>query len=572
MAMSADSPLPIDLEALPPAARQVIADLQTQAAVLEQTLHAQFAKAVQAQEARIAQLTEIAAAQEAQVAQLTKLAAAQEAMIAELKHLTDRQEYLIAELRHARFGKKSEKLSEDERQLAFEDLEVAVSETQEAIDQQPTPEGKPRRKAARRNRGNLPAHLPRIEQVIEPENKVCTCGCTKLVAIGEDRSERLDVIPAQFRVLVTVRPRYACTRCDAGILQAPAPAHLIAGGLPTEALMAHVAVAKYADHLPLYRQCQIYARAGIDLDRSALASWCGVTAFHIKPVVDHMLVYVKTARHLFMDETRAPVLDPGAGKTKTGYLWALARDGRGWGEAGPLVVVFTYGDGRAGAHAMAILHGFDGILQVDGYTGYDALTRQGRTGGKPLQLAYCWAHSRRKLHEIYQRDSSPIAAEGLRRIAELYKIEADIRGKAPDERLAVRQTQTAPLVAEFRQWLTQQRERVSPKSRLGEKLGYIHRHWDGLVLFLTDGRIEMDTNPVENRIRPLVLTRKNALFAGHDEGGRTWARIASVIETCKLNGVDPYAYLRDTLTAIANGHPMSRIDELMPWAYAPKSS
>ena len=550
MAMSADSALPVDLDALPPAAREVLLGLQAQ----------------------ITQLTELAAASEARVAQLTELTAEQEVLIAELKHLTARQEHLIAELRHARFGKKSEKLSEDERQLAFEDLEIAAAETQEAIDQLPAPDGKPRRKPAKRNRGNLPAHLPRVEQVVEPDNKVCTCGCTKLVTIGEDRSERLDVIPAQFRVLVTVRPRYACTRCDAGILQAPAPPHLIEGGLPTEALMAHVAVAKYADHLPLYRQSQIYARTGIDLDRSTMASWCGVTAFNIKPVVDHMLVHIKTARHLFMDETRAPVLDPGAGKTRTGYLWALARDGRGWGEAGPLMVVFTYGDGRAGAHAMAILHGFDGILQVDGYTGYDVLTRRGRTGGKPLQLAYCWAHSRRKLHEIYQRDSSPIAAEGMRRIAELYRIEADIRGKAPDERLAVRQTQTAPLVAEFRQWLTQQRDRVSPKSRLGEKLTYIHRHWDGLVLFLTDGRIEMDTNPVENRIRPLVLTRKNALFAGHDEGGQTWARIASVIETCKLNGVDPYAYLRDTLTAIANGHPMSRIDELMPWAYPKKSS
>jgi transposase len=557
------SPLQLDLKALPPRARQAFLYLQAQLA------HAQAA--VRTKEVEVSHVTDLAAAQEAQVAQLAKFAAAQEVVIAELKHLTDRQEHLIAELRHARFGKKSEKLCEDERQLAFEDLEVAVAETQEAIDQQPTPEGKPRRKAARRNRGNLPTSLPRIEQVIEPENKVCICGCTTLVAIGEDRSERLDVIPAQFRVLVTVRPRYACTRCDAGILQAPAPPHLIEGGLPTEALMAHVAVAKYADHLPLYRQSQIYARAGIDLDRSTLASWCGVTAFNIKPVVDHMLVHIKTARHLFMDETRAPVLDPGAGKTKTGYLWALARDGRGWGETGPLVV-FTYGDSRAGAHAMAILHGFDGILQVDGYTGYDALTRQGRTGGKPVQLAYCWAHARRKLHEVYQRDASPIAAEGIRRIAQLYKIEADIRGKAPDERLAVRQTQTAPLVAEFRQWLTQHRERVSPKSRLGEKLGYIHRHWDGLVLFLTDGRIEMDTNPVENRIRPLVLTRKNALFAGHDEGGRTWARIASVIETCKLNSVDPYAYLRDTLTAIANGHPMSRIDELMPWAYPKKSS
>lgn len=547
--MFPDSALPVDLDALPPATRQAIADLQAQ----------------------ITQLAELAAAREAQVAQLTERTAAQEVLIKELEHLTKRQEHLIAELRHARFGKKSEKLSEDERQLAFEDLEIAAAETQEAIDQLPAPEGKPRRKAAKRNRGNLPANLPRIEQVVEPENKLCACGCTKLVPIGEDRSERLDVIPAQFRVIVTVRPRYACSRCDAGILQAPAPPHLIEGGLPTEALMAHVAVAKFCDHLPLYRQSQIFARAGLALDRSTLASWCGVTSYHLTLIVDRMLAHTKTAPRLFMDETRAPVLAPGTGKTKTGYLWALTRDDRGWGGNDPPIVVFTYGDSREGRHAMAILHGFDGTLQVDGYAGYEALTRARRTGGKPLLLAYCWAHARRKLREIYDRDASPVAGEGLRRIAELYAIEAKIRGTSPEERLAVRQQRSAPLVAAFRDWLTQKRTQISPKSRLGEKLGYIHRHWDGLLCYLDDGRLEMDTNPVENRIRPLVLTRKNALFAGHDEGGRTWARIASVIETCKLNGVEPYAYLRDTLTAIANGHPAARIDELMPWAY-PKTS
>lgn len=537
--MSSDSAFPAlekaDLDILPPIMRQVVLDLQ------------------------------------AQVVQLSERNAAQDVVIAELKHLTARQEHLIAELRHARFGKKSEKLSEDERQLAFEDLEIAAAEIQEAINQQPTPDGKPRRKAAKRNRGHLPAHLPRIEQVVEPQNKVCSCGCTQLVAIGEDRSERLDVIPAQFRVIVTVRPRYACSRCDAGVLQAPAPPHLIEGGLPTEALMAHVAVAKFCDHLPLYRQCQIYARAGLALDRSTLASWCGVTSHHLTMIVDHMLAHIKTAPRLFMDETRAPVLDPGAGQTKTGYLWALTRDDRGWGGNDPPAVVFTYGDSRQGAHAMRILHGFEGVLQVDGYAGYDALARTKRIGGKPLQLAYCWAHARRKLHEIHKKDASPIAAEGLRRIAELYAIEAEIRGQDAEERLAIRTQRSAPLVAEFRQWLTQKRSQISPKSRLGEKLAYIHRHWDGLVRFLDDGRLEMDTNPVENRIRPLVLTRKNALFAGHDEGGRTWARIASVIETCKLNSVDPYGYLRDTLTAIAQGHSTTRIDELMPWAY-PKTS
>ncbi len=511
------------------------------------------------------------AAKDAQVAQLTEHNAALQVLVNELEELTKRQDYLIAELRHARFGKKSEKLSEEERQLAFEDLEIAASETQEAIERQPNLQGKSPRKAAKRNRGHLSPSLPRVEQIIEPENMACSCGCTTLVPIGEDRTERLDVIPAQFRVIVTVRPRYACSRCDAGILQAPAPSHLIEGGLPTEALMANVAVAKFCDHLPLFRQTQIYARSGIDLDRSTLASWCGVTSHHLTLIVDRMLDHIKTAPSLFMDETRAPVLDPGAGKTKTGYFWAVTRDGRSWGSNDPPAVVFTYGNSREGRHAMKILHGFDGTLQVDGYTGYDALTRAKRIGGKPLQLAYCWAHARRKLHEIYKRDASPVAAEGLRRIAELYAIEAEIRGKCPEDRLAARQERSAPLVAAFRQWLTQKRAQISAKSRLGEKLAYIHRHWDGLSLFLANGRLEMDTNPVENRIRPLVLTRKNALFAGHDEGGRTWARIASVIETCKLNGVEPYAYLRDTLTAIANGHPANRVDELMPWAYAKMS-
>ena len=497
-----------------------------------------------------------------------------QAKVAGLEALTSRQDYLIAELRHALYGKRSEQLDPDERQLAFEDLETAVAEAEAAGDalNARNADGAPRRPATKRNLGHLPDHLPRIEQVIEPAQTVCSCGCTDMVKIGEDRAERLDILPARFQVIVTVRPRYACRRCNAGVSQADTPHWLIEGGLPTEGTLAHVAVSKYADHLPLYRQCQIYKRGGVDLDRATLASWCGTAAYHLAPVVDRMLVHLKRSSRLFMDETRAPVLDPGAGKTKTGYLWALTRDDRGWGGEDPPAVVFTYAPGRHGSHAMDILRGFDGILQVDGYTGYDALARPKRAGGMPLTLAYCWAHARRKLHDIYQKDGSEIAAEGLRRIAEIYKIDAKIRGNSPDERLAVRQKQSAPLVADFRLWLTQQRSRISAKSRLGEKLAYIHRHWDGLQIFLTDGRVEMDTNPVENTIRPITLNRKNALFAGHDEGGHTWARIASLIETCKLNAVDPYAYLRATLTAIANRHPASRIDDLMPWAFQKLSS
>jgi transposase len=499
---------------------------------------------------------------------------AMQAKVAGLEAHTERQDYLIAELRHALYGKRSEQLDPDERQLAFEDLETAVAEAEAAGDalNARNADGTTRRPIAKRNLGHLPDHLPRIEQVIEPVHNVCPCGCTDMVKIGEDRAERLDIIPARFQVIVTVRPRYACRRCDAGVCQAETPHWLIEGGLPTEGTLAHVAVSKYADHLPLYRQCQIYGRGGVNLDRSTLASWCGTAAYHLAPVVDRMLVHLKRSGRLFMDETRAPVLDPGAGKTKTGYLWALTRDDRGWGGNDPPAVVFTYAPGRHGSHAMDILRGFDGILQVDGYTGYDALAGPKRVNGKPVTLAYCWAHARRKLHDIYQKDGSEIAAEGLRRIAQIYKVEAGIRGRTPEERFSVRQEQSAPLVADFRQWLTLQRSRISTKSRLGEKLAYIHRHWDGLQIVLSDGRVEMDTNPVENSIRPITLNRKNALFAGHDEGGRTWARMASLIETCKLNAVDPYAYLRATLTAIANRHPASRIDDLMPWAFQNQSS
>ena len=334
-----------------------------------------------------------------------------------LKALNQRLEHLVAELKQLVHGKKSEKLTEDERQLAFEDLETAVAEV-EAQQDASMPAGTPARKPARRNRGNLPADLPRIEQVIEPETLDCPCGCGAMHRIGEDRTERLDIVPAQVRVIVTVRPKYACRACTNGVSQAPAPAHLIEGGLPTEGAIAHVLVCKFSDHLPLYRLSQILARSGIDIQRSTLADWVGTAAFHLAPVVDRLSEHLKGSGKLFMDETTAPVLDPGRGKTKTGYLWALARDDRGWGGEDPPGVVFTYAPNRAGKNAEQILQGFDGTLQLDGYTGYDRLTRPSRTGGAPIKVAHCWAHARRKLKEIFDQDGSQIAAEGLRQIAE----------------------------------------------------------------------------------------------------------------------------------------------------------
>ena len=261
-----------------------------------------------------------------------------------------------------------------------------------------------------------------------------------------------------------------------------------------------------------------------------------------------------------------PVLDPGSRKTKTGYFWALARDDRPWGGDDPPGVAFTYAPGRGGIHAERILHGFSGILQVDGYAGYNRLIAPERVG-PDIRLAYCWAHARRKLVEITRNGSAPIAEDGVKRIGELYRIEAELRGLDPQARLAGRQERSAPLVADMQVWLTHNRARVAAKSPLGEALAYITKYWDGLQLLLTDGRIEIDSNTVERTIRPIALNRKNALFAGHDAGAENWATIASLIETCKLNAVDPLAYVTSTLAAIVNGHRQSRIDELLPWAF-----
>lgn len=476
----------------------------------------------------------------------------------------ERLERLDAAFKQTAFGRKSEKTDPDQFDLALEDLETAIAVAQ-AEDEADAPPGRRVSKPRAANRGSLPNHLPRIEEVIEPESLVCACGGC-LHCIGEDVSERLDVIPVQFRVIVTRRPKYACRACTDGVVQAPAPARLIQAGLPTETMVAHVLVAKYADHLPLYRQAQIMSRQGIDLDRSTLAGWVGRAAFELRPVFNALIIDLKRSTKLFMDETRAPVLDPGSCKTKTGYFWALARDDRPWGGGAPPGVAFTYAPGRGGQHAEQILQGFTGVLQVDGYAGYNRLIAPDRVGPS-IQLAYCWAHARRKLVEITRMGAAPIAEEGVKRIGELYQIEADLRGLDPEIRLAARQERSKPLVADMETWLAHHRARVASKSPLGEALKYIAKYWDGLRLFLTDGRIEIDNNSVERTIRPIALNRKNALFAGHDAGAENWATIASLIETCKLNAVDPQAYLTNTLTALIKGHKQSRIAKLLPWNY-----
>jgi transposase len=384
--------------------------------------------------------------------------------------------------------------------------------------------------------------------------------------IGEDRSQRLDMIPAQYRVLVTRRPKYACRKCQEGVVQAAAPARLIAGGLPTEAMVAHVLVAKYADHTPLYRQCQILARQGIAIDRSVLAGWIGYAAAEIKPLWRLMREELLRSTKLFVDETTAPVLDPGRGRTKTGYFWALARDDRPWQGGAPPAVVYSYAPGRGGEHAAALLAGYSGVLQTDAYAAYRRLADPKRPGG-PVTLAFCWAHWRRQWFDIARSPPAPIAAEALNRIAELYRIETEIRGKSDDERRTLRQQKSKPLVAALKTWIEQRLAQVPTGSSIAETIRYGLNQWDGLVRFLDDGRIEIDSNTVERTMRPVALTRKNALFAGSDDGAENWAMLASLIETCKLHGVNPEAYFTDVLTRLVNNWPNRRLAELLPWAW-----
>ena len=417
--------------------------------------------------------------------------------------------------------------------------------------------GRPRKS----NRGSLPAHLERIEQFVDLDDKTCDCCGDDLHVIGEDVAERLDVVPVTFRVLVTRRPRYGCRACEAAPVQAPAPLRIVEGGLPTEALIANVLVGKYADHLPLYRQAQIYARQGIHLDRSTLSDWVGRAAWWLAPLRDQLLAELKRSHRLFADETTAPVLDPGRGRTKTGQLWAYARDDRPWGGTDPPAVVYRYAPDRKAEQPIEHLAGFRGVLQVDGYGGYAALARRG-----DVRLAFCWAHVRRHFFELAK--ASPVAVDVLTRIASLYAVEADVRGQSPEQRRAARQTLSRPIVDDLRRTLDTRLAQVSRKGRLAVAIRYALTRWDGLIRFLDDGRIELDNNTVERSIRPLALNRKNALFAGSDDGGDHWAIIATLIETAKLNAVDPQAWLTDTLTKLANGHGRKQLSELMPWNYA----
>ncbi|MGY4412232.1 hypothetical protein ACVWW4_003968 [Bradyrhizobium sp. LB7.1] len=355
--------------------------------------------------------------------------------------------------------------------------------------------------------------------------------------------------PAKFRVIVTRRPKYAYRNRD-GVLQAPAPVHLIESGLPTEALLAQIAVAKYADGLPLYRQEAIYARDAVDLDRSLMAQWMGKVDFELQPLADYVLEKIKQGERIFADETTLPTLAPGSGKTQKAWLWAYARDDRPFGGIGPPMVAYGYEDSRGDACVERHLAGFTGILQVDGYAAYNRLARSAGAN-EGVTLAACFAHVRRRFYELHVNESSHLATQTVTTMAGLWEIEADIRGQDPETRVKARQEKSAAIVAALFDLWNKELPRLSGKSKLAEAIRYATSRRTALERFLSDGRIEIDSNTVERAIRPQTIPRKNALFAGSHGGGRTWATIATLLQTAKMNDVDPHAWLTQTLERIA---------------------
>lgn len=488
------------------------------------------------------------------VEELRALVLQQQAKLARADGIIDQLRAQLAWLKRHQFGRSSEKIDRavEQLELQLEDLEENTSARAAEV--------APAAEKARPARRPLPDHLPREEVVHEPAlGSGCSCpDCGGAMRrLGEDSSELLEYVPASFRVVRHVRPKLACTRCDR-IVQSEAPSRPIARGLAGPGLLAHVLVAKYADHLPLYRQSEIYGREGVELERSTLADWVGGASALLRPLVEVLGKQTLAAGKLHTDDTPVPVLAPGHGKTRTGRLWVYVRDDRPAGDPTPPAVWFQYSTDRKGERPQDHLKTFKGFLQADGYAGYNKLY-----GNEIIEVA-CWAHVRRKFHDVYIDQGSELAREALDRIGTLYDIEAGIREQEPAERRAVRQARAGPVLEELRHWLDATLPRIPGRSELAGAIRYACSRYEQLCRYRDDGRLEIDNNAAERALRGVALGRKNWLFAGSDAGGQRAAAIYSLIETCKLNGIDPEAYLRHVLAVIAD-HPVNRVAELLPW-------
>jgi transposase len=530
------TPLP-DLDSLD---RQALLDLVQQQA----SLTAAYDEQIRRLEAEL----------DAQRQTLTEQAEELNSRRARIEHLR----LMVEKFRHMIFGRKSEKLVLKLEQMEFELEEDETTQAEaEAIAERVAPikEAKPRSE-----RKPLPEHLKREEVTHKPDTDCCPdCG-GGLRHFGDDISEQLEYVPENFKVIRHVRPKFACTGCNR-VVEAPAPARPIERGLAAPSLLAHVIVSKYADHLPLFRQSEIYARQGVEISRSTMAGWVGAASDLLGPLVEAIGRHVFAGRKLHADDTPLPVLAPGNGKTKTGRLWTYVRDERPAGEQTAPAVWFAYSEDRRGEHPRQHLKNFTGALQADAYAGFHHLY------GNHIYEAACWAHARRKFHDIHLAHASPTTTEALSRIGALYAIEDEVRGKPVDLRLSVRQARARPLLDDLRKWMEKALRSLSSKSETAAAIRYALSRWRALTRYTEDGLLEIDNSAAERALRAVALGRKNFLFAGSDNGGDRAAAMYTLIGSAKLNGLDPELYLRTVLALIAD-HPISHIQDLLPWNLA----
>ena len=467
----------------------------------------------------------------------------------------------LARLRRMTFGTSSEKLAREIEQL---ELALEEFEAEAAIADARTPDIaiKPERPSPIRS---LPPHLPRHEVIYEPATGTCACpSCGgALRRLGADADEMLDVVPVSWRVVRNIRPKYSCRACER-IVQAPAPVKAIAKGKATFGTLAHVVVSKFDHHLPLYRQAEMMAAQGVDIDRSTLAGWVGQAAHLLDPIVQRIREEGLKATKIHADDTPVKVLAPGSGKTATGRLWAYVVDDRASAAATPPLVWYRFTANRAGVHPKRELAGFAGFLQADAYSGFSGIY-----AGNSVSEVACWAHFRRELFERHKQQATALTTDLLDRIGQLYAIESEIRGQPADVRRSIRQARSRPLITTLRVALDDALRKLAPKSPMTKAIRYGTKRWEAFTRFLDDGRLEIDNNIAERAIRPIAIGRKNWLFAGSEAGGERAAAIYSVIETAKMNGLEPQAYITDVIGKIAADWPAARWDQLLPWNWQP---
>lgn len=489
--------------------------------------------------------------------------------VAELEALLEEKTRQLNTFKAMLFGSRSEQariVLSEQGYLDLGDLS-STPQTLPAANDDPAPQTTGRK--ARRNIGALPRHLPRIRNVIEPGSTQCPCCQGAMHKIGETETEALDIVPAILRVIVTVRPKYGCRACEGAVVQAPAPRRMIEGAMVTTSFIAWIASQRFAWYLPAYRQAQMLAGYGLQIDRSTLSRMIKGAAWWLECLYDRQLQVIHGYDRIFVDETRMPVLDPGRGKVRLDQFWAHGIDDRPWNGPAPPGVCYIYARSRRGREIDEQLRSYQGVLQVDGYTAYKHLANPGREAG-PIQLAFCLAHLRRHFVNLHKSTKSPLTAQFIKLFGEIYRIEADIRGTSAEHRRSVRQEQSRPVMEKLKALCDDTLPRLATKSQLAEHIRYAHNHWHGLTLFLEDGRIEVDSNMIERQMRPIAIGRRNSLFAGNEGGARSWAVLASLLQTAKLNQLDPSTWLGDVLTRMVSGEvKINELDQLLAWNWKP---